>query len=217
MGPTRRSSRTSRAAKRLLTLSLALAALAALLPASQAGAATRLEVPEESPGPPYYARLSAPPALAPHTDDWAAIVFYRNPACVPSGFNLLRFFAGPSAFACPLTVEGFEIWENGPGQDPAPRISKLREAGPVPVWFVSWPQLQAAAGDGVLTITELRALPSLITGTASRFTETLHPSQSNKKGKINIGARGTLSDGRSFQLQFVAHDGEVKHVAIRFR
>ena len=216
MGATRRSSRRSRSATRLLTLALALAALAALLPASQAAAATRLEVPDESPGVPFYARMNAP-LFVPHTDQWAAIAFYRNPACVPANFNLLSPFAGPSAFACPLTVEGFEIWENGPGQDPAPRISKLREAGPVPVWFVSWPQLQAAAGDGVLTITELRALPSLITGTASRFTETLHPSQSNKKGKINIGARGTLSDGRSFQLQFVAHDGEVKHVAIRFR
>ena len=87
----------------------------------------------------------------------------------------------------------------------------------MPVWFVSWPELQAAADDGVLRIAELRALPSRITGTASHFRETLHPSQSNKKGKINIGARGSLSDGRSFKLQFVAHDAEIKHVAIRSR
>lgn len=198
----------------------ALGALAALVPASHAQAAQRFEIPEQSPGGPFYARVGGP-TIAPHTDEWAAIVFYRDPACVPSGFNLLTFFAGPMAFSCPLTVEGFEIWENGPGQDPAPRMTKLREAGPVPVWFVSWPELQAAAADGVLTIAELRALPSLITGVASQFNETLHPSQSNKRGKINLHARGTLADGRAFSLQGVAVDtpggSDVKHVAIRFR
>ncbi len=214
-----RSSGSSGALRSLVTLVLALGALAALVPASQAQAAKRFEVPEQAPGGPFYARLAAP-AVAPHTDEWAAIVFYRDPACVPAGFNLLNFFDAPRAFGCPLTVEGFEIWENGPGRDPAPRLSKLRDSGPVPVWFVSWPELQAAAADGVLTIGELRALPSLITGSASRFSETLHPDQANKKGKNNIGARGTLSDGRSFDFKFVVVEGKgsgVKHVAIRFR
>ena len=209
-------STSTRPVGRVVAVLLALAALTALVPASQASAATRLKVPEESPGAPYYARLGGT-AIAPHTDQWAAIGFYRDPACVPSGFNLMTFFAGPAAFGCPLTVEGFEIWDNGPGQDPAPRLSKLRDAGQVPVWFVSWPELQAAAADGVLTIAELRALPSLITGVASHFNETLHPSQSNKKGKINIGARGTLADGRAFKFRFVAHDSDVKHVSIIFR
>ncbi len=211
-----RTASRSKSVTRVVRLLLALAALTALLPASKAGAATRLDVPEESPGAPYYARLGGP-TIAPHTAQWAAIVFYRNPACVPSSFNLMSFFAGPAAFGCPLTVEGFEIWENGPGQDPAPRLSKLREAGPVPIWFVSWPQLQAAAADGALTMAELSALPSLITGVATQFSETLHPSQSNKKGKINIGAHGSLSDGRIFDFQLVAHDADVKHVTIRFR
>ncbi len=212
----RTNSSRSKAVRRLVTLVLALAALAALLPASQAAAATRLEVPEESPGPPFYARINAP-LHVPHTDEWAAIVFYRNPACVPPAFNLLRFFAGPSAFACPLTVEGFEIWEDGPGQNPAPRMSHLRGTGSVPIWFVSWPQLQAAAADGVLTVAELQGLPSLVIGSGSPFREMLQPSQSNKKGKINIGARGTLADGRSFKFQFLAHGAEIKHVTISFR
>lgn len=217
MRAARISLRRSKAARRFWTLALALAALVALLPASQAGAATRLEVPEESPGIPAYARLGGP-EIAPHTDQWAAIVFYRDPACVPSGFNLLNFFDVPRAFGCPLTVEGFEIWENGPGQDPAPRLSKLRDAGPVPVWFVSWPELQAAVADGVLTIAELRARPSLITGLASRFRETLRPSESNRRGMINLGASGRLSDGRSFKLKAVAvEDKGVKHISIRFR
>lgn len=212
----RSNSSRSKSVRRVVALLVALAALTALLPASQAGAATRLEVPEESPGIPAYARLQTG-VVAPHTDQWAAIVFYRDPACVPSGFNLLSFFDVPRAFGCPLTVEGFEIWEHGPGQDPAPRLTKLRQAGPVPVWFASWPKVQAAAADGVLTIAELRALPSLVTGTATRFSETLHPSESNKKGKINLGARGSLSDGRAFKLKVVAHGTGVKHVAIRFR
>ncbi len=200
----------------LIVLVLALVALVALVPTSQAQAAKKLAVPEQSPGAPYYARFGGPP-IAPHTERWAAIVFYRDPSCVPAGFNLLTFFAGPAAFRCPLTVEGFEIWENGPGRDPAPRMSKLREAGGVPIWFVSWPELRAAAGDGVLTISELRALPSLVPGVASHFTETLHPTQSNKKGKINIHANGSLADGRAFRFRFVAHDLDVRHVAIKFR
>lgn len=209
-------SSTSKLVRRVLGLALALAALAALLPGSVAQAATRLEVPEESPGVPAYARVNAP-VIAPHTDDWAPIFFYRDPACVPSGFNLLSFFDAPRAFGCPLTVKGFEIWEHGPGTDPAPRLTKLRDARAVPVWLVSWPQLEVAAADGTLTIAELRALPSLITGVASHFRETLHPTQSNNRGKINIGARGTLSDGRSFRFKFVAQGEHVRHASIRFR
>ena len=219
MRAVRTSSSRSKAARRLVTLVLALAALVALVPAGHAQAAERFDVPSESPGVPAYARLGGPD-IAPHNDQWAAIVFYRDPGCIPASFNLLNFFDAPRAFGCPLTVQGFEIWENEPGRDPAPRLSKLRAAGPVPVWFVSWPELQAAAADGVLTIGELRALPSLITGFASHFSETLHPSESNKKGKNNIGARGVLSNGRSFFLKAVFVEGKgpgVKHVAITFR
>lgn len=207
----------SRPARRVVALMLGLAALTALVPASQAQAAKRFDVPEESPGIPAYARLGGP-NIAPHTDDWAAIAFFRDPACVPPGFNLLDFFDVPRVFGCPLTVEGFEIWRKGPGQEPAPRLSKLREAGPVPVWFVSWPELQAAAADGVLTITELSALPSLIKGLASRFRETLRPFDSNGRGMINLGASGSLSDGRSFRLKaVVGNNHQVKHVSIRLR
>ena len=77
--------------RRFVASILALAALTALVPASQAQAAKRFEVPEESPGIPAYARLGGP-NIAPHIDDWAAIVFFRNPACVPPGFNLFDFF-----------------------------------------------------------------------------------------------------------------------------
>ncbi len=116
------SAGSHRALRTLLTLVLALGALA-LVPASQAQAAQRLEVPEQSPG-------------APFTRDSVA------------------------------------------GRSSPPHM-------------------------------------------ASQFTETLHPSQSNKKGKINLHARGSLTDGTAFSLQGIAVDtpggADVKHVAIRFR
>ena len=208
---------------RVVGFLLMITVLVVLLPAGAAQAAVRLEVPEESPGGPFYARLGGP-LIAPHTDQWAAIVFYRDPSCIPADFNLLNFFdRPPRPFRCPLTVEGFEIWRTGPGQDPAPMHTRLREAGLVPVWFVSWPVLQAAAADGVLTIGELAGLPTLITGYADQFSETLHPLQGARNGHLQLNASGTLSDGRSFRLQVTAvfnrgnPEGRATHVAIEFR
>ncbi len=102
--------------------------------------------------------------------------------------------------------------------------SKLKEAGAVPVWFVSWPVLQSAAADGVLTITELASLPTLVRGYADQFNETLHPYQGARNGHLEINASGVLSDGRSFRLHVSAVNNpgtggvsEAKHVAIEFR
>ena len=62
---------------------------------------------------PFYARLVRGEIY--HTDDWAAIVFYRPPTCIPANFNLLDFFDIPGAFECnPPTTDGFAIWEHGP-------------------------------------------------------------------------------------------------------
>ena len=72
-----------------VVLGLAMAALTVgLLPVGTAVANVRLAFPEETPGPPYYARISS--EGAPQTAQWAAIVFYRDPSCVPSDFNLLQ-------------------------------------------------------------------------------------------------------------------------------
>lgn len=199
-----------------VVLVLVMAALAAgLLPVGVAAANIRLAFPEQTPGPPYYARITSDGA--PQTEQWAAIVFYRDPSCVPSDFNLLQFFDFPRAFGCRLTVEGFEIWKNGPGQDPAPIEVKSRGLGAVPVWFVSPAELAAATADGVLTIGELSALPSLQVGTADRFQEVLHPNEAAKHGKLTITASGTLSNGRAFQLQVSASRDTLNHVKISFR
>jgi hypothetical protein len=41
-------------------------------------------------GGPFYARLER--GLVPATDEWAAIAFYRKPACVRPNFNVLKLF-----------------------------------------------------------------------------------------------------------------------------
>lgn len=170
---------------------VAATALTVALTGQTAHAAVTLRFPGQSPGIPAYARIG--PDII-HTDEWAAVPFYRLPSCVPADFNLLRFMDPPRAFRCPLTVEGVEVWERGPGQDAAPKQIVTRGEG-VPIWFASAAELQAAASDGVLTIGELSSLESLVVGTADVYQEVLRP------GKlIVINARGTLADGRPFRL-----------------
>jgi hypothetical protein len=119
---------------------------------------------------------------------------------------LLNLFDVPGAFACPLTISGFEIWENGPGIDGAPR-QVVSSGLAVPVWLVRWPTLQAALADNTLTISELASLNPL-QGIASSYHEVLHPfsppgtTGGAKVPHIAISASGSLSDGRSFRLVF---------------
>jgi hypothetical protein len=172
---------------------------AGLLAAPTASANVRLEGGET----PFYARISSSAIF--HTDAWAVIAFYRPPACVPAGFNLLAFFDVPGAFACgPTTIDGFTIWPKGSQSDPAPIQAEFHGLGAVPVWFVSWPELEAAVADEVLTIGELAALPSLLVGSASFYQETLHPVQAAQVGELEFVARGTLEDGRPFAAHAVA-------------
>ncbi len=167
----------------------------------------------KSTGGPFYARISRGGIL--HTDDWAAIAFYRDPACVPAGFNLLDFF-DPNAFGCSSFVSGIEVWKNGPQTDPAPIQSKLQAIAPMPIWFVSWTELQAAIADNVLTVGELLALPSLQQGTATFFTETLHPIQPGRQSMINLESSGVLPDGRGFRFHATVTNEVVRDVDIRF-
>ncbi|MFY9610944.1 MAG: hypothetical protein WAU45_20325 [Blastocatellia bacterium] len=176
------------------------------------------------PGPPLYAILE--PTFVPHTDDWAAVAFVRAPSCVPPGFNLLNVVNVPAAFGCMLTVQGHAIWKNAPPPvDEAPIQVNLLGLGAVPVWFVSWTEMQAALADNVLTVPELSSLPSLRIGSASFFKETQHPGperpQGPGNGKIEINARGTLSDGRTFILQVremgVDQESTIRHIRIEFK
>jgi hypothetical protein len=175
----------------------AVVALAAT--AVTAYAAVRTTFPP--PNAPFYAELGPGPNAI-HDASWAAIPFYTQPSCVPSDFNLLNFFDIPRAFDCPLTVTGFSIWKNGPPPvDPAPIQNILEGTGAVHIWFVRWNELQAGMADGVLTITELQAMPSLRTGIARIFHETLHPQQAAERPLDVIIAHGELASGTRFDLE----------------
>lgn len=166
-------------------------------------------------GPPAYARIES--GLIHNDGEWAAIAFYRPPDCIPAGFNLLDF-VNPAALECPSFVAGFEVWKNGPWtDDPAPLQSKLDAAKPMPIWFVRWSELQEALFDDELTIGELAGLPSLVVGTATFFTETLHPSGGAQQTKITVVSSGFLEDGRCFTYRATETKNILRQVKIEFR
>jgi hypothetical protein len=223
--------------KKQTSLTLLLAA-SAVISTPNVQAAVRLNVPEDN-EPVFYARINGGEFTGGqqeiyHTEEWAAIVFYRQPDCVPGGFNLLTFFdfsiwALPPADRCPLTIEGLEVWDTFPPVGPAgPIQAKFRGLGAVPVWFVSWAELQALIADGVLTIGELESAPTLLKGHADRYNETLHPPELSLR-QISIDAQGRLEDSTQFQFQAAvsfsgsgvseccSSDGQSQHVLIRFR
>ena len=191
----------------------------------------------DNPQPPFYARLSQDPSIGlnqevAHDDEWAAIPFYRDPACIPADFNLLQMLDltpdpvyGLRPFGCALAVEGFELWKNGPGTDPAPIHSRLRAIDAVEIWFVSWTALSVEMQDGQLTIGELSSMPSLRRGTATLFSETLHPLGPSKAHNAAIEALGYTADGARFLFHLAAtglpgvccsSDAKQQEVIIRF-
>lgn len=168
----------------------------------------------EDPGPPYYARTLH--GSVPNDGEWAAVVFYRDPGCVPADFNLLVFFDAPRAFGCQTTVEGASLWETEPGVG-APKALTAGGDGAVPVWFVPVDSIDQATEDGVLTVGELASASGLIVGSASQFHETLHPDElppflgggGNPNPSLILRAHGSSEDGRLFNLEIT----EVKDVA----
>lgn len=204
--------RRKRFTRGLIGLLLIMSAL--LATTAPASAVVRLE---DGGDVPFYARITTigEPDQVFHDEEWAAIVFYRPPSCVPKDFNLLAFFdfpgpSGPGAFGCnPPTTAGFNLWHNGPGIDAAPYLAVTHGLGAVPVWFISWPALQAAMGDGVLTMAELEALPasSRLIGSASYFHQVLQPHDAAAVPMTQFVARGSLQDGRSFLVRGLFVEG----------
>ena len=194
-------------------------AMAAVLGASAPlQAQIHQRIPEDI-QPPFYAALAH--GFEPHTDEWAVIAFYRTPECIPAGFNLLDFldFSGQPAL-CELHVEGRVNWASL--DDPYPAGQFLSGTGAVPIWFVRWPELQAAIADDLLTIGELAALPSLRVGGASFFLESVrNDTRGRRGGNEALVARGLLSDGSSFLVQMTEkfRDGVhlYPHLAIEFK
>jgi hypothetical protein len=156
-----------------------------------------LSIPRDTPAPLYYARIGADSTGTEiyHDDTWAAIVFYCNPEDIPDGFNLLGFYA-TDPVEIPMTVSGFILWDpEALAAMEAPRLINLHGDGAVPVWFVSWPELQRAIADGILTVQELAGLAPIKKGTATVYNEELLPLK-----HITIDAEGRLEDGRRFQF-----------------
>jgi hypothetical protein len=176
-----------------------------------------LEVPDESPGPPFWA-ISGNGGFIPNDGEWAAIPFLRELGCVPPAENLLVPTV-PAPFFCTLTVRGHEHWETGPGIDLAPRQTQFLGLGAVPIVFALWTEVQAAAGGG-LSLNELLALPSAIVGSAGFYKETdilgISGPLGAGRGSYKINASGTLADARTFSLHVDEVLGELKVVRIVF-
>jgi hypothetical protein len=181
-------------------------------------AQTILEFPKEFPGPPYYARITR--SFVVHTEEWAAVIFYREPSCIPPNFNLLNLFNPPAAFFCHVTGDGFALFDQVPPRtDLPPRLAKTFGLGAVPVAFVRWPELQAAMADGVLTKGELFGLPSLTVATATHFRETLEPTPLFGMGGSQHPMLTLEASGETFFLQ-VSAEGDplaLKHVVFQFK
>ncbi len=148
----------------------------------------------------FYARIEWEWTL--HTDEWAAVPFYRDPDCVPEDFNLLDVFDFENATSCHSYVEGFEIWKNGPwAGDLGPIQVKLKAAEPMPIYFVPWSVMEAARGDGVLTMPELEVLSGAQVGIATFYTETLHPYMVAQQTMIEIVAKGYMELDNNVQFE----------------
>lgn len=162
---------------------------------------------------PAYARIERGESF--HNDEWAVIIFYRPPDCVPDDFNLLDFYDFEHAFECtPPTTDGFIVWSGEPGVSNPIQV-RLHENGLVPVWFVNWGELQGAIADDILTVPELEALPSLQIGFADNYSETLHPTSEDVAiPMINYFATGSLLDGRSFYVHALLVTDRVTEVKI---
>lgn len=194
----------------LSTLALAQVTQAQPLPGQPA---ERIDFPVTSPGVPAYARLELliPGFDVPRSDSWAAVVFYRDPDCIPADFDLGQFFHFPGpdglgAFACRLLIEGHEIWENGPGPDLAPIYVHSRNAVPdLPIWFLAINELDPLMDRGFIFIDEIEALPSLVRGSAWRFEESLYPNDAASSPGLTMRADGRLDSGGRFKLEWHFH------------
>jgi hypothetical protein len=179
----------------------------------------QLDFPAVSPGIPAYARIDlvnhVDTVNTPRNSDWAAIVFYRHPECIPLNFDLGQFFHfpgpdGPGAFGCELLTEGMELWANGPEHgDMAPIFQRARNARPdLPIWFVAWDEFRSLADTGSIFIDQLEALPSLVRGRAWWFEEYINPSEAAADPALSMRANGRLETGGRFALEWHSHGGQ---------
>ena len=152
------------------------------------------------PGPPWYADFSAD--FIPTDDGTVGIAFIREPSCIPTDFNLLVQFDVPAAWGCELTIGG-KTWRHEV-TDPYPFQARYSGLGAVPIYFVDEAELAAATQDGVLTIGELQALPSLLIGFADSYRNVTH---NDNQGGAGFGHEVLNASGTILQsgLPFYFH------------
>jgi hypothetical protein len=162
---------------------------------------TAFRYPEEGPGWPGYGAFGE---LLPNDGVWAGLVFFTATSCVRPDFNLLDFFDVPAVLNCPMNITGVNFSMRGADFPFEIKITLL-EGTTTPIYFVLWTELQAATADGVLTIGELSALPSLRIGFADKLE--YHILNSNApcgdgNGHEYFKASGYLQDGRKFHFNY---------------
>lgn len=178
---------------------------------------------QRSAAPPFWTPLAD--GLIAHTDEYVIIPFLRElwgtsgQVCGADAPNLLVL--DPAAFSCPLTVTGFEHWQDGKWDDGlpwdglAPRQSQLKGAGAVPIVLADRNEFEAALSGG-LSGAELLGLTSTIIGYADRFLSTnilgLSGPLGFGKGKYTITASGLLTDNRSFRILIAMSPGVERQV-----
>ena len=178
----------------------------------------RKTMPDEDPGPPFYARVTSILNQFFHDVGWLAIPFYRPPECVPPEFEMLQLYdfpgpEGPGAFRCPLLMEGFLLIEPDAPLGTFPHHAVLM-GNAVPFWFVPWADFEAAAGDGAVTFADLQAMGPVV-GVADRYHETLKPRDGDHL--IVIDATGTLEDGRQFRFHVTHRQDRTEAIQVDIR
>jgi|GEM_PF-1806645 len=191
-------------------------ALAQEMPPLPHLALARLDVPVESPGLPYYVRLSQAGDfwVMPSNDEWSVIVFFRDQDCIPLDFNLAEGFhlPGPDglgAIGCKPLHEGFDLRFTSLDMFTPPDYIFTRNSTlDLPVWFVATPELMALLDRGFVFIDEIEALPSRVSGRAWHMEEQLRPFGTNPEATLRMTASGRLDTGGRFSF-FWFHKADV--------
>jgi hypothetical protein len=163
-----------------------------------------LDVPEESPGVPWYANFARD--FVPTDGTYVPIVFWRDPALIPGDFNLLDFVDIPRAFfQSPMVLKGREWWLTPQDEQPFPFQVVLRNDGPTPIYFVELEELQNEIEDDVLTIGELENFASLRVGSTRHLWYDIrnsnHP-RSRGIGRERFTAMGEMEGGGGFFVHY---------------
>lgn len=155
------------------------------------GEFVEFSVPDQNPGPPFYARIAelGPDRLFMESGDLVIIPMMRQINCIDVDFNLLTLFHVPEAFTCPLTLSGNGLIEPNATPEQFPLMAYL-ESTSMPVWFIDREPLLIAMQDGVLTIAELEMLNPL-KGVASRYIEYNKP-RTAEDHLLVIESEGTI-------------------------